>query len=54
MSKGSRRRPSQVSMVVKDLRYELAFNCSTNPERKEEILKLLEEMADDSTSNLQE
>lgn len=42
--KGSWKRPTQISREEEDLRYELAFRCKDNEERKQEILKRLEEI----------
>ncbi len=47
MGKGSKRRPTQISNVENDLRWEL-FKSSTPPERKEEILKQLERIKNES------
>lgn len=46
MSKGSRQRPSQITATEEDLRWELAFKCKDNPERKKEILAILAGMED--------
>jgi hypothetical protein len=43
-TKGSRKRPTQISRAEEELRYELAFRCKDNPKRKAEILKLLAEI----------
>ena len=43
MSKGSRQRPALIPKEIEELRWELAFRCKGKPERKEEILKLLED-----------
>lgn len=45
--KGSWKRPTQISREEEDLRYELAFRTKDNPERKEEILKRLEEIQEE-------
>lgn len=42
--KGSWKRPTQISPEEENLRYELAFKCKDKPERKEEILKRLDEI----------
>lgn len=45
-TKGSWSRPSQISREERDLRYTLAFECEGDPEKKEKILKLLNELLD--------
>jgi len=47
MGKGDKRRPKQISMEENDLRFELAFKTKDNPERKEEILKILNQIEED-------
>ena len=47
--KGSKPRPSSISLKEKDLRWEL-MSSRTSPERKEEIKKILEEIKNESTN----
>jgi hypothetical protein len=44
MGKGDKRRPRLISAEMEDLRWELAFKCKDNPERKKEILARLEQL----------
>ena len=49
--KGDKRRPTLISQREEDLRWELAFRCKDNPERRDEILKLLEEIQNEKQNN---
>lgn len=50
------RRPTFIPEEIEDLRWELAFQCKDKPERREEILKILEEYenGEGSVSEMQE
>jgi hypothetical protein len=50
MSKGSSRRPRQISAQQEELRWEL-MSSKTTPERKQEIKKILASMKDATLDN---
>ena len=46
-TKGSWQRPTYIGQTEADLRWELAFKCVDNPERRKQIVKLLKQLEKD-------